>query len=73
MKGPGKYDGLCSMMIEQTAADAVLVLVLGGHMGNGFSVQSREADITSLLPRLLRQVALQIETDLGGPGMSGSA
>jgi len=38
--GPGKYDGACSIAREITEASLVLLIVVGGSSGDGFSVQS---------------------------------
>lgn len=58
--GPGKYDDLARLVRIQANAEAVLVVVIGGDKGEGFSVQAT-ADIVLQLPRLLRVVADQIE------------
>ena len=59
--GPGKYDDLATIVREQAAAEGVIVIVVNGAAGNGFSVQARTPDIAALLPRLLRLVADEIE------------
>jgi len=43
---------------------AVIVIVLGGPMGSGFSVQA-EGGVTLNLPAILRGMADQIERDVG--------
>jgi hypothetical protein len=35
----GKYDDLCTYVREQTKADGVVVIVVGGDKGHGFAVQ----------------------------------
>jgi hypothetical protein len=62
--GPGKYDHLCTYVREQAHADAVLLIVLGGNLGNGFSCQSATEDLQKVLPSLLRQIAVQIEAGI---------
>ena len=62
MKGPGKYDELCTHVREQTNAEAVIVMVIGGNRGTGFSCQA-PLDIQVMLPVILRNVATQIEDD----------
>jgi len=62
--GPGKYDDACSDARVATDADAVILIVLGGKHGSGFSVQSRGGEMTAQLPALLRSVAAQIENSL---------
>lgn len=72
--GPGKYDDVCSMVRKQVGlgeADTVppgggvILIVLGGNLGNGFSVQADFAT-TVTLPALLRRTADQIEGSLRG-------
>lgn len=67
--GAGKYDDLCTYVRKQVGlkedgevSGAVMVIVLGGNRGNGFSMQS---DLESLvmLPELLEDVAHQIRKD----------
>ncbi len=62
-QGPGRYDDHCTKVREATGAKGVILLVLDGQGGTGFSVQA-EFDITQILPSLLRDVALQIEIDM---------
>jgi len=64
-KGPGKYDDLATYVMEETDADVVLVVVLNGSRGSGFSVQAL-AGGTLLLPALLRMIADNIERDTQG-------
>jgi hypothetical protein len=61
--GPGKYDDLATLVRKQAAADGVIVIVLGGPAGPGFSVQG-DAETTRKLPTLLRVVAHEIEQSL---------
>ena len=62
MLGPGKYDELCTYVREQTKAAGVVVIVLGGEDGHGFSVQA-PLEVAATLPRLLRIMADSIERD----------
>jgi hypothetical protein len=62
--GPGKYDHLCTYVREHAHADGVLLIVLGGNLGNGYSCQSATEDLPKVLPGLLRQIASQIEADI---------
>ncbi|MCK1670340.1 hypothetical protein [Bradyrhizobium sp. 150] len=62
--GPGKYDDVCTMVREQvgtgtSAGSGVILIVLGGNKGSGFSCQ---ADIEALtaLPHILESVARQM-------------
>ena len=60
-QGPGKYDDICTEARVAASAEAVVLIVLGGEKGSGFSVQAIEGDITRRLPALLRSVADEIE------------
>ena len=63
MIGPGKYDDLVTYVREQAKARGVILLVIDGERGSGFSVQVVGDDLTRVLPRLLREVANGIEGD----------
>lgn len=58
--GPGKYDELCSYVREDAAAAGVIVIVLDGKNGSGFSCQA-SIEITVQLPKMLRDIANQID------------
>jgi hypothetical protein len=60
--GPGKYDDLCTSVREQTGG-GVLLIVMGGKHGNGFSCQA-DLETTMALPDLLEAVAAQIRADM---------
>jgi hypothetical protein len=62
--GPGKYDTIATTAREAAKAHAVILIVLDGTFGSGFSVQAIGEDITANLPALLRQVANGIEGDM---------
>lgn len=62
--GPGKYDDLCTKVREDTAADAVVLIVLGGNLGSGFSVQALGEPLSEL-PILLEHLAKQIRAEAG--------
>ena len=61
--GPGKYDDVCSYVVEQVGIGAqgggVIVIVFGGNKGNGFSCQA-DLRTTVLLPDMLENIAKQI-------------
>ena len=76
-RGPGKYDALATMVREQADADCVVVIVINGRLGSGFSIQAladvksgsgfpvhATAEVTDRLPALLRGVADDIEATL---------
>jgi hypothetical protein len=54
-KGPGKYDDLCSLVRERSGGE-VIVIVIGGDKGSGFSFQGEEATLEKL-PKVLERVA----------------
>lgn len=60
--GPGKYDNICTRVHEDTQAQGVLLIVINGALGSGFSAQLTPED-TGRVPQLLRQVADQIEAE----------
>lgn len=60
--GPGKYDALASIVRTRAAAAGVIVIVLDGKRGSGFSVQAT-AEVTARLPEILRVMADEIEHD----------
>ena len=57
--GPGKYDAHCTRVREETQADAVIVIVLGGTRGSGFACQA-DLMTTARLPELLERVTAEI-------------
>jgi hypothetical protein len=61
--GPGKYDDLATYVREQTEADGVAVIVMGGNKGNGFSVQC-PADLSAALPEMLEMMAKEIRESM---------
>jgi hypothetical protein len=60
--GPGKYDELCTYVMEQAQAYGAVVIVFGGEKGPGFSVQA-PLNVCATLPRILRALADDIEKD----------
>jgi hypothetical protein len=60
---PGKYDAQATVVRRATNARAVVVIVLGGDKGPGFSVQA-DSDVVYRLPEMLRRVATKIEENL---------
>ena len=72
--GPGKYDDLCTDVRKKANAEGVVLIILHGNQGNGFSVQAT-VPITLTLAKLLRDTAdvIQdsIKEDLGVKNKSG--
>jgi hypothetical protein len=62
MLGPGKYDLECEHVRKMAGAQGVILLVLNGDRGTGFSAQI-PAEGFDMIPNVLRQVAGQIEQD----------
>jgi len=63
-QGPGKYDDMATYVREQTNARGVIVIVVGGNKGSGFSVQGMSDDQLLLqLPAVLHEVAETIARD----------
>ena len=62
--GPGKYGDLATYVREEAGAKAVVVIIVGGNKGAGFSVQAT-ADTVLALPQMLRTVADGIEEGQG--------
>lgn len=62
--GPGKYDNVCTEVREKTKAEGVVLLVIKGELGSGFSVQA-DLVTTAFLPETLRSMAQQIEDSYG--------
>jgi hypothetical protein len=58
--GPGKYDDITTTVREATGARGVVVVVLGGNRGSGFSVQCPPAAFAALTEGL-RAVADEID------------
>jgi hypothetical protein len=61
VNGPGKYDDEATLVRERTGAHTVIVVVLGGSRGAGFSVQTRSKETSRFLPAFLRSIADEIE------------
>jgi hypothetical protein len=62
--GPGKYDDLATHVREETDARLVIIAVIGGHQGGGFSVQTLDPKMMLMLPEMLRNMADMIERDV---------
>lgn len=65
-RGAGKYDNECTALRQITGADAVAVIVIGGHKGGGCSVQVEEKykDVIHNLPTVLEAMAIEMRRDL---------
>jgi hypothetical protein len=61
--GPGKYDSFATSVREATKAQGVILIVYEGYLGSGFSCQLPLEQVLEV-PRVLRQMADQIEADM---------
>lgn len=61
--GPGKYDDVCTEIRTKTNAQGVVVIILKGNKGDGFSMQA-DPVTTAALPEMLESIARQIRADL---------
>jgi lauroyl/myristoyl acyltransferase len=70
---PGKYDQLANLVQRETDGAVVVVCVLRGSKGDGFSVATRP-DVTAAtvasMPTILRMMADMIDAGGGPSGMS---
>lgn len=64
LNGEGKYDGSAEMLLARWNAKAVLVGIIEGDKGNGFSVCTKEPLVLIKMPEILRGMADQIEQTL---------
>jgi hypothetical protein len=62
--GPGKYDALCTVARETAKAEGVVLIVLKGKFGSGFSVQA-DVELLAGLPEFLRNAADEIDRSFG--------
>jgi hypothetical protein len=60
--GPGKYDDECTHVRLETKAAGVLLIVIDGEHGSGFSCQA-DVVTTLMLPELLETVARRLRRD----------
>lgn len=61
--GPGKYDDLCTYVREEAEAEGVLLIVINGNKGHGFSCQALEY-MAGAIPDFLETVAKELRGDL---------
>lgn len=64
MIGPGKYDKVCTEVREKMQAKGVLLIVIDGEKGTGFSAQlSATMLCDGTVSHILREMAAQIEKE----------
>lgn len=62
--GPGRYDAHATAVRTRTDAQLVVVIVVGGAQGSGFSVQATSREAERALPDVLDTIAQQIRADV---------
>jgi len=62
--GPGKYDDLCTYVRTTANAKSALLIIIGGNLGHGFSMQTADPSVLFGMAGMLRDVAQQIEDSL---------
>ncbi len=66
--GEGKYDRECEAILRLERAGLVLVIVIGGRRGGGFSLAALDnpehLGLIPQVPGMLRQIADKVEEDL---------
>lgn len=60
--GPGKYDDLCTHAREASEAQGVILIVIQGKLGSGFSAQLMPGNLLEVATAL-RKIADQVERD----------
>ncbi len=60
---PGKYDELCTYVRELAHAEGVILIVINGVNGSGFSIQAPKEALEKL-PVTLEIIAAEIRKDL---------
>jgi hypothetical protein len=63
MKGPGRYDDLCTYAREQADAQGVILIILEGKVGSGCSMQLSSSLDRRGIPGALRDMANEIEAE----------
>lgn len=60
--GPGKYDEICTKARTEANATGVVLIVIDGKHGPGFSVQCSDSTLM-FLPEMLENLAHQLRND----------
>ncbi len=58
--GPGKFDPECTLVRKMTGAESVIVIVINGTLGSGFSCQA-SLEVLFKLPGMLLSIADELE------------
>jgi hypothetical protein len=64
--GPSRYEPETVELRQRLNADSVILIVVGGTRGNGFSITAN-ASVLPVISRVLRAAADKIEGILDGP------
>lgn len=64
LNGPGKYDDACTDARIQTKAAGVILIVIDGEKGSGFSAQLPITEVMRL-PEILREMADSMDPLIG--------
>jgi hypothetical protein len=69
MKGAGKFNDACTKARENIGPGCVLcaVIAIDATKGNGFSVQCVDRQLMEFLPKMLEEMAAQMQRDLDDP------
>lgn len=59
--GEGKYDAHVTRVREEEDAAAVILIVLRGKRGHGYSVQTTDPGVSKVMPALLHNIADELE------------
>ena len=62
--GPGKYDDMATYVQEETDAHLVVIAIIDGNKGSGFSVQAVSMELLKRIPQVLRDLADSLEIDI---------
>jgi len=60
--GPGKYDDICTEVRKKTKARCVIVIIIDGDKGSGFSGQGDPLTLVNM-PMMLEDVAAGIRKE----------
>lgn len=64
LNDPGKYDDTCTVARESTDAECVILMVVKGKLGSGFSIQATNKEVLLGTPDILEHVAKEIRADI---------
>ncbi len=67
MQASSPYDALCEVVRHSAEAAGAVVIVIRGNHGSGYSIRADPLfpAIAPVLPDILRDLALQLDTEMG--------